>query len=376
MLHYVGLDVSMKTTFICILDKEGKVVLQDNVPTDPTTISTIIENSGLKIEKIALESGSISHWLVQELCARKLPTICIDARRMSVILSTNINKTDKNDARLIAEAVRCGFYSEVHQKKQDLVELKILINSRRTLKNTSTQLKNTIRGHLKAFGIRLGTIGNSKFAPKVREIIAKKHPMVQMGIEALLTTFMSIEIKLKQIENYLKDLARKDEDVILLKTIAGVGLITAFTFLVYLGDRSRFKNSRCVGAYFGMTPRQYASGETQIQGRISKQGSSEVRFLLTEAASVILYRTKSWSKLKAWGLKLKKRKGHKKATLAVGRKLCTIMFRMLESREEFKYTEEKDIKKEKSAAIVANKDVKTEIVNKDIKTKSTAVAIA
>jgi transposase len=349
MLHYVGLDVSMKTTSICILEKEGKTVLQDTVPTDPATIFAIIKNSGLKIEKVALESGSISHWLVQELCQRKLPVICIDARRMSVILSTNVNKTDKNDARLIAEAVRCGFYSEVHQKNNEIVELKILINSRRTLKNISTQLKNTVRGHLKAFGIRLGTVSNSQFSTKVCEAISEKSAIVKIGVEALLTSFLSIEAQIKQIENKLKDLATKDEDVILFKTIPGVGLITAFTFKIYLGDPTRFKNSRVVGAYFGMTPRQYSSGETTIQGRISKQGSSEVRSLLTEAATVILYCTKSWSRLKAWGLKLKKKKGHKKATLAVGRKLCTIMFRMMITRKPFEYgetNETQDRKKE------------------------------
>lgn len=341
MMHYTGLDVSMKTTSICIVDNIGNVVLEETIPTDPATISAVIKNSNLNISLIALESGSISHWLTKQLRARNLPVICIDARCMSKILSININKTDKNDARLIADAARCRFYSEVHLKDECDVDMRILINSRRTLMNCSLQLKNTVRGHLKAFGIRLGTIGNVNFVGKVREVIKDKADVVQIGLNSLLEAFEVLEIKLKEINNLLKEMAKNDADIQLLTTIPGVGLITAFTFKVYLGDPKKFKCSRTVGAYFGMTPKQYASGETQIQGRISKQGSPEVRFLLCEAAAVMLYRTKSWSKLKAWGIKLKKKKGHKKTMLALGRKLAIVMHRMLITREPFKYGDDK-----------------------------------
>lgn len=341
MLHYIGLDVSMKTTSICVIDSSGKVAFEETVPSDPITITSFIRNTHVDIALVALESGSISHWLTKELRKRDLPAICIDARQMSKILSININKTDKNDARLIADSVRCGFYSEVHLKDSCSVDLKILLNSRRTLINNSTQLKNTIRGHLKAFGIRLGTIGNTKFAPKVREVIKDKAEIVQIGLNALLVTFEGIQSELMKIDRLLKEMAKKNKDVTLLTTLPAIGIITAFTYLTYLGDPRKFKNSRTVGAYFGMTPKQYASGETQIQGKASKQGSSEVRSLLCEAGSVLIYRTKSWSKLKAWGTKLKKKKGHKKAILAVGRKLAVVMHRMLITGEPFKFGDEK-----------------------------------
>jgi transposase len=342
MKYYIGLDVSMKTTSICIVDQHGSVVFEETVSTDPIAISNAISSTRLKIEKTAVESGSISHWLVQELCKKGLPIICIDSRKMSKVLSININKTDKNDARLIADALRCGFYSEVHQKSQENVETRILINSRRTLKNISSTLKNTIRGHLKAFGIRLGPAKNNKFIELVEKLLKDKSEIVQYGLQQLLEAFSSINQKLLQIEQKLEELAKHDEDIQLLKTIPGVGLLTAFTFKVYLGDPKRFKSSRSVGAYFGLTPTQYSSGETQRQGRVSKRGSSEIRFLLNEAAAVMLYRTKSWCRPKAWGLKLKKKKGHKKATTAIGRKLCTIMHRILITRKSFEYGEPKE----------------------------------
>lgn len=262
---------------------------------------------------------------------------------MSKVLSININKTDKNDARLIAEALRCGFYSEVHQKSQENVETRILVNSRRTLVNISVQLKNTIRGHLKAFGIRLGSVSTpNRFIESVKKLLNDKSEIVQYGLQQLLDAYVDINQHLNLLEDKLEDLAQQDEDIELLKSIPGVGLITAFTFKVYLGDPKRFKTSRAVGAYFGLTPTQYSSGETQRQGRVSKRGSSEVRCLLNDAATSMLYRTKSWCRPKAWGLKLKKKKGHKKATTAVGRKLCTIMHRMLVTRKSFEYGAPRD----------------------------------
>jgi len=337
MKYYIGLDVSMKTTFICIVNQEKKIIFNVEVATDPDAICSAIRSTKLKIEKSAVESGSISRWLVNEISSRGLPIICVDARKMSKILSININKTDKNDAYLIAEALRCEFYSEVYQKPQEHVETKILIGSRRILKENSTKLKNAVRGHLKAFGIRLGAVSNLKFESQVLSVIESKSEVVQSGIKALLQAFKATNEQIEKLEKQLKELVKEDEDVKLFTTIPGVGIITALTFKVHLGDPARFKTSRAVGAYFGMTPRQYSSGEVQRQGRVSKCGSPEVRFLLNESACVLLYRTKSWSKIKAWGEKIKKKKGHKKATMAIGRRLAVIMHRMLITKKPFEY---------------------------------------
>ena len=301
-----------------------------------------IQKTGLTIEKCAIESSSLSRWLEQELLKKGLTTICVDARKMSRVLSININKTDKNDARLIAEALRCGFYTEVYSKSQEHVELNILMGSRRTLIETATKLKNTIRGHLKAFGIRLGTANNQKFSEIVIEAIKTRTGAVQVGVNGLLASFQHTIGQIQILETKIEALAREDEDVKLLTTIPGVGVITAYTFISSLGDPKRFKNSRAVGAYLGMTPTQYSSGETKKQGRVSKCGDPEVRALLNECAFVILYATKSWSCLKAWGQKIKKKRGHKKAVMAIGRKLAVLMHRMLITRKAFEHGSVKD----------------------------------
>lgn len=353
MNYYTGLDVSMKTTSICIINQDGKVVFETTVASDPTVISNTLKQSSLNIEGIALESGSISNWLLRELKKMDLPVICIDSRKMSKVLSININKTDKNDARMIADALRCKFYSEVCEKSEEHVDLGVLLSSRRTLIQIKTQLKNTIRGHLKSFGIRLGTLTSSlKFIDTVNDHLKDRSEVVKQALSELLKAFGQISNQINEIDKRIEKLAKDDEDVKLLKSIPGVGIITAYTFKAYIGNPLRFKNSKAVGAYFGLTPRQYSSGETTQQGRISKCGNTDVRSMLCEAATVALYRTKSTSKVKAWGRKLIKKKGHKKAVMAVARKYATIMHRMLITREPFDYGVLKEKKEELMKQIV------------------------
>jgi transposase len=367
MKYYTGLDVSLKTTSICILNQDGKVIFEETSATDPSDIFNTLKGTRIDIEKIALESGSISNWLLKELKGRGLSVICIDSRKMSKVLSININKTDKNDARMIAEALRCKFYSEVQQKSQEHVDLGILLSSRRTLINSRTQLKNTIRGHLKAFGIRLGTLGSTKFIDAVTKCLKDKASAVKIAISQLLRAFEQLVHQICALDTEIEKMALEDADVHLLKTIPGVGTITAYTFKAYLGDPNRFKNSRAVGAYFGLTPRQYSSGETIQQGSISKCGNTEVRHMLCEAALVALYRAKSWSKIKSWGHKIIKKRGHKKAKIAVARKYSVIMHRMLITRKPFEFGEQIDKKAELA------KQIKREAKEKKIEADLAAI---
>jgi len=200
-----------------------------------------------------------------------------------------------------------------------------------------TQLINCIRGILRAQGkLQCGTSQNSaKFAEAVRELIKTVPNDVQLSIEALLTVFIAICKEVDTLEIHIEKIAYEDKDVQLLMTIPGVGVITALTYKLEIGDPKRFKRSKSVGAFVGLTPTQYSSGETERQGSISKSGSKELRSLLTEAAMSIMYCTKSWSKLKAFGWKIRKKHGHKKAKVAVGRKLAVIMHRMLIDNKRF-----------------------------------------
>ncbi len=171
-----------------------------------------------------------------------------------------------------------------------------------------------------------------------------KNPLANEGIKMLLNTYENVCESIKKLTKKIEGLAREDKDVKRLMTIPGIGPIVALAYKTTIGDPERFRHSKTVGAYLGMTPKQYSSGETQKQGRISKCGSIDVRYLLNEAAVVLLTRSKRWSKLKAWGLKIQRKHGFKKAAMAVGRKLAVIMHRMLIEKTEFIYGEPKDKK--------------------------------
>ena len=339
MKHYVGLDVSMKKTSVCIVTEQGKIVHESEVKTDPHALADAIEKTGLKIELVGFESGSLGHYLTQGFKERALPAVCMDARKMSAILSIRVNKTDKNDARGIADALRTGMFTRVHEKPQEAINRGAVLSMRRCLVNQRTDIKNHVRGILKTYGIRLGAVGPTKFNEAVKRHLQELDLLVRQTMEGMLEIFDMFTQKISLLDQELLKIARQDKDTRLLMTAQGIGPITALTYKAEIFDPSRFPNSRTVGAYLGMTPTQYSSGETQKQGRISKCGSTELRSLLTEAGVVVLTKSQKWSKLKAWGLKLMKKKGLKKASLAVGRKLAVIMHRMLLEQKEFVWGE-------------------------------------
>ena len=340
MRYYAGLDISMKETFVCVVDEKGKKFCEKSVSTDPSTIASFIHGLEIPIEVAGLESGSLSHWLTEELQRLDVPVKCIDARHAAAILSVNINKTDKNDARGIADAMRCNMYREVSIKSKEHIALCTLLNSRRQLVDQRVQLSGCIRGLLKPYGIRLGALSKGVGAIDIiKEKLSQIPSVAAKSIEQLLCVLKDLLEAIKNFDREITKQVKEYPQAQLLMTIPGVGPITSLRFLAEIGNASRFSRSKSVGAYVGMTPRQYSSGETQKQGRISKCGPKELRCLLMEVGVVILTRTKSWSKLKAWGLKLLRKHGIKKASTAVGRKLAVIMHRMLITGETFKFTD-------------------------------------
>lgn len=338
MKYYAGLDVAMKDTFMCVVDEEGKRVFESKAPTDPQAICDELAESGVRLEKVGLESGSLSKFLTKGLQDLSLNAICIDARKMAAILAVTINKTDKNDARGIADAMRCHHYKEVNLRNCADNAIGIFLNSRTTLVESRGRLKNTVRGFLKTYGLRLGEVSHDKFSKTVYEIFSGLPEEAICGIEGLLKSYDLMNEQIKKMDKNLNELCKKDEEVQRLMTIPGVGMVVAMTYKTDIGDPTRFEKSESVGAYYGMTPRQYSSGETIKMGHASKCGSKDVRTLLTEAATVMLTRSKTWSSLKVWGLKIMKKHGLKKAAMAVGRKLAVIMHRMLITGENFRFS--------------------------------------
>ena len=343
MKYYAGLDISNAETSICIVDENGNIVKEAKVLSDPESIHRYLQKTSFKFEKIGLEAGALSHWIITCLRKEKWNVICIDSRFMAAILSTNVNKTDRNDARAIGNAIRCNNYKEVHIKSVESIKTNCLLTARKALVHQKVQISGVIRGVLKTFGIKL-----PKGMKSVREAIKQAISFDQFSsdeqkisshvdwsvIEALIICCEKAEEQLEVLEHKLILLAKNDQVIQRFLTHPGVGPVTAVSYKAEIDDPKRFKKSRSVGAYLGMTPRQFSSGETTKQGRVSKQGSSEVRALLHEAGVVMISRTKAQSKLKSWGLKKKRKLKTQKAGMAVGRKIAINLHRMwLEDRD-------------------------------------------
>jgi transposase len=337
MEHYVGLDVSLKTVAICAVDRSGKIIREGSVPADPEAIAGFIALHAPQTVRIGLETGATTTWLWTELKKLGLPVICIDARHAKAALKMQINKNDRNDALGIARIMQCGWYKEVRVKSFDSHAIKALLTSRALLVKIKRDLENQIRGLLKNLGLVIGRAKMNVFAMRAGELIADR-PELAAAVEPLLLARETVGRQIADLDGKVRRLARNCEEVRRFMTAPGVGPITALCYLATIDDPTRFKRSRSVGAYAGLTTRRYASGEIDWTGRISKCGDAMLRSYLYEAANVLLTRNPKWSALKAWGVRLAKRSGLRKAKVAVARKLAVILHRMWIDGTEFNWS--------------------------------------
>lgn len=331
---YVGMDVSLKETSICVVDDGGEIRFEGTVFSEPEVIAEFIKAKAPRAARIGLETGPTTTWLWHELRALGLPVICIDARHAKAALSMQINKSDRNDAVGLARIMQCGWFKEVQVKRLSCHEIRAVLNSRAQLVKIKRDLENQIRGLLKNLGLVIGKAGGNVFSRRVEELVAEQS-LLQEAVGSLLAVRESVRREITDLHRKLLDLARNDEDSRRSMTVPGIGPITALAFHAAIDDPSRFRRSRSVGAYVGLTPRRHASGEVDWTGRISKCGDRMLRTYLFEAAGVLLTRVPQWCKLKAWGHRLWKRIGFKKAKIAVARKLAVILHRMWRDGTDF-----------------------------------------
>ena len=334
---YVGLDVSLKETSICVVDGDGKIISEGSVISDPSAIAAYLETKAGTAVRIGLETGPTTTWLWHELRALGLPVICIDARHAKAALSLQINKSDRNDAFGLARIMQAGWYKEVQVKSIECHEIRAGLNSRALLVKIKRDLSNQIRGLLKNLGLIVGKAYGNVFARRVEELVAD-HPHLRQAVGPLLSIRERVIREIADFDRQLLAKARASEACRRSMTVPGIGPITALAFLSAIDEPARFARSRSVGAYLGLTPRRHASGEMDWTGRISKCGDRMVRTYLFEAAGVLLTRVPQWCALKAWGHRLWKRIGFKKAKIAVARKLAVILHRMWRDGTDFQWS--------------------------------------
>src|SRR3989440_6667228 len=246
---------------------------------------------------------------------------------MKAALSAQINKSDRNDARGIAQMMRVGLYRPVHVKTLASQKRRMLLTSRQLLQAKALDIENDLRGMLRNFGLKVGMVGTVEFEARIRELVAD-HPDLAAIVEPLLIARRVLREQLGVLHRQLLEIVRQDEVCRRLMTTPGVGPVVALTFRATVDVPSRFNNSKAVGAALGLTPRRQQSGEIDRMGGISKCGDAMMREMLFEAALVLMTHSRKWSWLKAWGMKIARHRGIKRAIVAVARRLAVIMHRM------------------------------------------------
>jgi transposase len=244
-------------------------------------------------------------------------------------------KSDRNDARGIAQLMRLGWYRPVHCKSIAAQELRALLTGRKVLQSKLHDIENSVRGILRGFGLKVGPTTARSFAGRIRTLVSGQANL-EMIAQALLAAHAVVLREFAGLDKRVRLMARGHAQARLLMTTPAVGPIVALTYACAIDDPARFKSSKQAGAHFGLTPKKYQSGETDYTGRISKIGDAAVREALYQAAHIMLVKPlKGCAELKSWAMRIARRAGMRKAKVALARKLAVIMHRMLADAQSF-----------------------------------------
>jgi transposase len=339
MDHFAGLDVSVKETSVCIVDETGKITREVKVASEPDALLLVLKNPFYRFKRIGLEAGPLSQWLFSALGEAGLPVICVETRHMRAVLKAQINKTDRNDARGMAQMMRVGLYRPVHVKTLRSQKLRMLLTHRKLLQSKAIAIENDLRGTLRNFGLKVGVVGTVKFEARIKELV-ENLPDLAVLVEPLLVVRRALREQMEVLHRRLLAIVRDDEVCRRLMTVPGVGPVVALTYRATVDVPARFRKSKSVGAVFGLTCAKYQSGERDRPGAISRCGDEMMRATLYEAAQIVLMHSAKWSWLKAWAMKIARHRGRKKAIVALARRLAVIMHRIWVDGTEFRWTRE------------------------------------
>jgi len=327
---FAALDVSQDLTAICVVDGAGAVLAEAKVQTCPEAITEWLSRHAGDVERVGMETGPLAVWLWNALTERGLPVVCLDARHANGVLKMMPNKTDRLDARGLAQIVRTGWFRAVQIKSHNAYVNRALLTARDTLVGMRVRLENEVRGLLKTFGVMFGKrVGG--FKRRAEEIIARDlavSPELVPVFEALMRARRDVLARIADLDRRIRVIARSHQTVRLLMTTPGVGPITAMAVVAAFDDAGRFRRSSSAGAYLGLTPRRYESGEISRNGRVSKRGDAFTRKCLFEAANAIYCRKLGGSRLRDWAKAIAERTGPRKAKVALARKLAVTLHAM------------------------------------------------
>jgi transposase len=338
MDHYAGIDVSLECSSVCVVDASGRIVEEGRVASEPQALIAWLGSVGVKLLRIRLEAGPTSQWLYAAMKRAGLAVELLETRHVRDAFKAMPVKSDRNDARGIAQLMRLGWFRPVHCKSIGAQETRAILTARKLVQSKLRDVENSLRGILRGFGLKVGKTTDKSFAGRIEELVTG-HPSLQLIAAALLSVRTVLLRELNGFDKRVRAMARSSGQAKLLMSTPAVGPIVALTYTAAIDDPARFKSSKQAGAHFGLTPRKYQSGETDRSGRISKIGDAAVREALYQAAHVMLTKpVTGCSQLKSWAMKIARRAGMNKAKVALARKLAVIMHRMLADAQAFNPT--------------------------------------
>ena len=335
MDYYAGIDVSLECSSVCVVDGSGKIVHEAVVASEPEALIGWFGSLGLGLTRIGLEAGPQSQWLYAAMKQAGLAVELLETRHVRDAFKAMPVKSDRNDARGIAQLMRLGWFRPVHCKSIGAQEVRAVLTARKLIQSKLLDVENSLRGILRGFGLKVGKTTARSFAGRIQELV-KGHPNLETIAEALLSVRAVLLREFNGFEKRVRAMARSDARARLLMSTPAVGPIVALTYAAAIDDPARFKSSKQAGPHFGLTPKRYQSGETDYSGRISKIGDAAVREALYQAAHVMLTKpVKGCSQLKSWAMRIARRAGRSKAKVALARKLAVILHRMLANGTPF-----------------------------------------
>jgi transposase len=325
--HYAGIDVSLELSSVCIVDAQGKIVKEAKVSSEPEALVSFFKGLGFPMKRIGLEAGPLSQWLHAGLAQAKFETVLLETRHVKAALSAMTVKTDRKDARGIAQLLRMGWFRAVHAKSIGSQEIRALLVARKQLLGRLIDVELSIRGILRGFGLKVGPVTRKGFEARIRELVTGQATLERIA-GAMLSARAALKAEYEKLHKAVLAIVREDAVCRRLMTVPSVGPLVAITYKSAMDDPSRIAKSKAAGALFGLTPRKYQSGEKDVTGGITRAGDEMVRTALYEAANVLLSRITRFSKLKRWGMDVAKRRGSKRAKVALARKIAVILHRM------------------------------------------------
>jgi transposase len=335
MAIYAGLDVSDKTTHVCVVDGEGAVIRRDVVASDPDVLAKWLKKHCSGLVRVVLETGPLSTFLFHGLAERGAPVICICARHAKKALSARVNKSDVNDAESLAQLSRTGWFKRVHMKAGATHIDRAALKIRAQIVSSRNAMANQLRGMLKLFGLRMGNVTTPGKRRERLDTLFGQRPDLKPVFSSLIESIEALDGQISRSLKLLEQRAATDPVCVRLMSVPGVGPITALAFKSSIEDPGRFSRSSDAGAYAGLVPRRSQSGERDTKGRISKAGDAMLRSALYEAANNLLVRVKRPFALQTWGRTIATSKGPKRARVAVARKLAILLHRLWQSESEF-----------------------------------------